>query len=78
MFIDIPNASILIRIIVYVIPFSHTFLAAPNIFLQNYNIIYMGAAYQFVVFIILAVIATKIFSSDKILTLKLNFGKKKS
>ena len=78
MFIDIPNSSIFIRLIVYIIPFSHTFLAAPNIFLQNYNVIYMGAAYQFVVFMILAVIATRIFSSDKILTLKLNFGKKKS
>jgi ABC-2 type transport system permease protein len=69
---------LLIQIIVYIIPFSHTFLAAPNIFLQNYGIIFIGAAYQFLVFIVLAIVATKIFSSDKILTLKLNFSKKKS
>ena len=77
MFIDIPNASIFIQILVYIIPFSHTFLAAPNIFLQNYTIIYIGAIYQFIVFVILALITTRIFSSDKILTLKLNFSKKK-
>lgn len=77
MFVDIPNASLAIKVIIYIIPFSYTFLAAPNMFLQNYSIIYIGAIYQFVLFIVLAVIATRIFSSDKILTLKLSFGKKK-
>ncbi len=77
MFLDLPNASLPIKLLVYVIPFSHTFLAAPNLFLQNYSNIIFGAIYQFAVFMILAVIATKIFSSDKILTLKLNFSKKK-
>jgi len=77
MFLDIGNSSLPIRLIVYIIPFSHTFLAAPNIFLRNYDSIFLGAAYQLAVFIALAVFAARIFSSDRILTLKLNFGKKR-
>ena len=38
----------------------------------------IGIGYQLVFFIICMVLAVKLFSSDKILTLKINFGKKRA
>lgn len=62
---------------IYAIPFSHPFLAVEKLMTQNYIFIGMGIAYQAVVFIFFVILAAKIFSSDKILTLKLNFKRKK-
>ncbi|HUT95960.1 MAG TPA: ABC transporter permease [Candidatus Paceibacterota bacterium] len=75
--LDINTISPILKYIIYIIPFSHPFLASQNIILGNYLPIVYGIIYQFIVFMVFVVIATKIFSSDKIITLKLNFGKKK-
>lgn len=77
MFLDINSISPILKYIVYAIPFSHLFLAAPNIFLRNYGLVIFGIFYQFVFFMIFAFIAAWIFSTDKIITMKLNFSKKK-
>lgn len=77
MFVDINSVSPVIKYFIYLIPFSHTFLAAPNILLGNTQFVYYGILYQIVLCIIFIVIAAKIFSSDYIMTMKLNFSKKK-
>ena len=77
MFIDLNNVSPIMRYIVYAIPFSHIFLAAPNLYLHNYLFVIYGIIYQLMIFIIFVIIAAKIFSTDKIVTMKLNFSKKK-
>lgn len=77
LFIDFNSLSKIAQYAVYAIPFTHPFIAGPNIMLENYNTVYYGIIYQAVVFIIFVVIAAKIFSSDYILTMNLNFGKKK-
>lgn len=76
MFIDLNNMSPIMRYAVYAIPFSHIFLAAPNLYLHNYSFVIYGIIYQLIVFIIFVIIAAKIFSTDKIVTMKLNFSKK--
>ncbi len=63
--------------LIYAIPFSHPFLAVENLMTQNYVSIMIGIAYQAAIFLFFVVLATKIFSSDKVLTLKLNFKRKK-
>jgi len=78
LFININSLSPILRYIVYAIPFSHPFLASQNIFLGSYAPIVYGIIYQFVVFMIFVILAARIFSSDKIITLKLRFGKRKS
>lgn len=75
--IDMESASPLVKYMVYAIPFSHPFLAAPNIFLHKYTTVFGGIAYEAMVFFIFVFIATRIFSSDKILTMKLSFRKRK-
>ncbi len=75
MFVDINSASPAVRTLVYIIPFSHPFLASPNLFLGNYETVLLGILYQAMLFSILVVIAGKIFSTDKILTMKLKWGR---
>ena len=63
--------------IVYAIPFSHTFTAAPNILLGQYQKVWLGIGYISLFFIAAVYIAAKIFTSEKIFTLKLNFKRLK-
>jgi ABC-2 type transport system permease protein len=77
MFLDFNSLSSVFKWIIYVIPFSHPFLAIQQMMVHNYLAVILGIVYQLIVFIIFVAIAAKIFSSDKILTLKLNFGKRK-
>ena len=76
MMADINSLPAVIRVIVYAIPFTHTFSAMNNIMFGNMPIFFGGLAYQFVVFVICMFFALRLFNSDKILTASLNFGQK--
>lgn len=75
-FIDLSTATPMLKYAVYAIPFSHPFLASPNLFLHKYTPVLLGIAYQAVLFLIFVIIAGRIFSSDKILTMKLDLRKR--
>lgn len=77
LFLDVNSMSTGLKILVYAIPFSHVFIAAPNLFLHNYPIVWYGILYQALWFLIFILIAVKIFSTEKILIMKLSFSKKK-
>ena len=76
-FSDPKTLSLPAKILLYAIPFSHPFLTTQNLFLENYSAVLYGILYMLAVFIVLIVIAARIFSSDKVLTMKLKFRKKK-
>ncbi len=76
MFLDFTTTSAWVKDLVYAIPFSHPFLAAQDIFLGQTGPVVYGIIYQAVVFVIFALIAIKIFSSDYIMTMRLNWSKK--
>lgn len=78
MFSDINSLSLPVKALVLLIPFSHPFLASQNILLGNYNIVFNGIIYMLAVFIILILIAGRIFSTDRVLTVKLRFGRKRT
>jgi ABC-2 type transport system permease protein len=78
LFADINTVSLPIKIFILAIPFSHPFLVSQNIYLGNFGMIAGGLAYMLVVFVILVIFAARVFSTDKILTMKLRFGKKKA
>jgi len=77
-FVDINSLSTIPRILVNAIPFTHTFTAAPNILIGQYDQVLYGIAYLLVVFVILILVASRLFSSEKLLTFefKFSFGKK--
>ncbi|MGB9665861.1 MAG: ABC transporter permease [Candidatus Cryosericum sp.] len=76
MFVDINTASPVLKWLVYAIPFSHPFLATQFIFAHNFAMVAAGIAYQFALFLVLASIAAHIFSTDRILTMKLNTARR--
>jgi ABC-2 type transport system permease protein len=76
-FADLNTISLPLKIFVLAIPFTHPFLVSQNLYLGNYGMIAAGLAYMLVVFGVRVVVAAPIFSTDKILTMKLRFGKKK-
>jgi ABC-2 type transport system permease protein len=77
LFADINTVALPIKIFILIIPFSHPFLVSQNLYLGNYGMIAGGLAYMLVVFVVLVIFAARVFSTDKILTMKLRFGKKK-
>ena len=78
MFIDISTASPVLKWLIYAIPFSHPFLAAQFIFAHNFTMVIAGIIYQFALFFVLAAVAARIFSTDRILTMKLNTARRGS
>jgi ABC-2 type transport system permease protein len=76
-FSDPKSLSLPAKILLYAIPFSHPFLTTQNLYLENYSAILYGILYMLAVFIILIIVAARIFSTDKVLTMKLKFRKKK-
>jgi len=76
MFIDINTASPILKWLIYAIPFSHPFLAAQFIFAHNFTMVIGGIIYQSALFLVLATIAARIFSTDRILTMKLNTARR--
>jgi len=78
MFIDINTASPVLKWLIYAIPFSHPFLAAQFIFAHNFTMVIGGIIYEFALFFVLAVVAARIFSTDRILTMKLNTARRGS
>jgi len=76
MFIDINTTSPVLKWLIYAIPFSHPFLAAQFIFAHNFTMVVAGIIYQFALFLVLATVAARIFSTDRILTMKLNTARR--
>lgn len=77
MLYDINMLSPVAKVLVYAIPFTHTFNAMNNIMFGNMELYWFGLAYQFVLFIVCMFFAVRIFTSDKIFTISLNFGQKR-
>lgn len=70
---SLPTAA---KMIVYAIPFTHTFTSMGNLMFGNTTVFIGGLIYQIVIFAICMFFALKLFNSDKILTMSLNFGQK--
>ncbi len=73
---DINSLPMALRIVVYAIPFTHTFSAIPNLSFGNTTVFFAGLAYQVVVLAVCLFFALRLFKSDKILTASFNFGQK--
>lgn len=77
-FFSDPNTlSLPAKILLWAIPFSHPFLTTQNLLLENYQAVLYGILYMILFFIVLIVIAARIFSTDKVLTMKLKFRRKR-
>ncbi len=77
MFVDITTMTPALKYAVYAIPFTHTFMATQNVMFGNTTLYWAGLAYQLVLLILCMGFAVRVFTSDKIFTMTLSFGKKK-
>ena len=77
MFVDITTLTPALKYAVYAIPFTHTFMATQNVMFGNTTLYWAGLAYQLVLLILCMGFAVRVFTSDKIFTMTLSFGKKK-
>lgn len=73
---DVGDLPLIIRLIVYLIPFSHTFTASANLTFGNDLVFWLGALYQALLLVGIMYLAVRIFSSDKLFTMTLEFKKK--
>lgn len=71
------SESSMIGIIMSIIPFTHTFRALDNIAFGNMTAYWLGFLYQAACLVICLILAVKIFTTDKIFTVSLNFRSRK-
>jgi ABC-2 type transport system permease protein len=74
--LDFNSLSPVLKTAVMAIPFTYPFVAMPNLMLDNSTIVYWGIAYEAVWFAVFATIAARIFSSDRIMTMRLRLPKR--
>lgn len=77
LFLDMNTVSPVFRSLIHALPFSHSFLATPNLFLQRHDRVIYGILYQMVFFLVFVSVAARIFSSDRILTIKLRWKRRR-
>jgi ABC-2 type transport system permease protein len=77
MFLDLSALPSAGRIAILAIPFTYLFTAGPNLFLGNYGTVWFGIGYCLLWFAVFVTIAARVFSSDRILTMKLSLGHKR-
>lgn len=73
---DINELPMVFRVLVYAIPFTHTFTAVPNLMFGNDLLFWGGLVYQIIVFFVCIFFSLRLFMSDKLLTVSLNMGQK--
>ena len=75
-FADVNSLPAAVKILVYAIPFTHTFSAMSNLMFGHDIIFFAGLIYQIAVLAVCMFFSLRLFNSDKILTISLKFGKK--
>lgn len=79
MFVDVNSLPVAAKVILYAIPFTHTYTAVGNMIYGHTAILIFGIIYQAVFFVVCMYLATKLFTSDKLFTLSADsFMRKKT
>lgn len=76
MFIDVSKLSIVPRLLIYAIPFTHTFTAVDNILFAKNGLFWGGVIYQVIFLCVCMFFAVRVFMTDKLFTISLSFGQK--
>ncbi|MDE6598985.1 MAG: ABC transporter permease [Oscillospiraceae bacterium] len=69
MFMDVNEMSTVFKIIVYAIPFTHTYTALTNLMNGNMLLFWAGLAYQIVFFAVCMFLAVRMFTTDRLFTM---------
>jgi len=77
MLVPVDILPIGMQAVIYGIPFSYPILAAKAIYTKDYLVVVLGIVYQVAFTAVILFIATKFFASEKVLTAKFEFRKRK-
>lgn len=69
MFMDVNEMSTVFKVIVYAIPFTHTYTALTNLMNGNMLLFWGGLAYQIVFFAVCMFLAVRMFTTDRLFTM---------
>ncbi|MDE7279896.1 MAG: ABC transporter permease, partial [Oscillospiraceae bacterium] len=69
MFTDVNAMSPVFKVIIYAIPFTHTYTALTNLMNGNMLLFWGGLAYQIIFFAVCMFLAVRMFTTDKLFTM---------
>ncbi len=72
---DVNSMSLGFKVIVYAIPFTHTYTALTNLMNGDMLIYWIGLIYQIIFFAVCMFLAVKMFTTDKLFTVSFNSDK---
>ena len=78
LFLDPQTVSLPLKIFIYLLPFSHTFFAFKFLLFGNIQPVILGILYLAALSVVFIAAAARIFSSDRVLTMKMSFGRKRA
>ena len=79
MFVDVNTLPVFAKVLVYAIPFTHTYTAVGNMMYGHTAILVFGIIYQLVFFVVCMFLAAKMFTTDRIFTMSASdFSRKKT
>ena len=76
-YLDFNSLPDIIKTILYAIPYSHPIIASKAVVFGDYAIVIFGIIYVTAFTIVIMYIASRLFATEKILTAKLKFNRKK-
>ena len=77
MFIDISNLPQYAQIIIYLIPYTYLMEGIKYLFMGNIELFLIGIAVNLIGAVIMLSLVSKIFTTERILTMKVRFGRRK-
>jgi ABC-2 type transport system permease protein len=77
-YLDINTLPLAIKAILYAIPYSHPIIATKVIALGDYTTVALGIIYVAAFTVVIMYIASRLFATEKILTAKLKFKRRRS
>jgi len=77
LFLDPNSVSLPLKIFIYLLPFSHTFFAFKFLLFGNIQPVVLGIVYLALLSVVFIFAAARIFSSDRVLTMKMSFRRRK-
>jgi ABC-2 type transport system permease protein len=75
MYLDINSLPAAIKAVLYAIPYSHPIIASKAVVMGDYTTVALGILYVSIFTVVIMYVASKLFSTEKILTAKLMFKK---
>lgn len=77
-YLDVNSLPLALQAVFYAIPYSHPIIASKAVVAGDYLTVVFGIVYVAAFTVVIMYVASRLFATEKILTAKLMFGKKRS